>query len=338
MTWHILSIDFPPDEGGVATWAGSIADALDRAGERVVVHTRAASGVPDRPYPIRRVLGRSWARWGGWWMAAAVAPRLRPGDRLLCTTWPLAVQILPFAERLGVPTTVAWHGSDLTRPPMVSGLDRVRAGARHAPVSRYLGELLGAPFTVVPGPVDLAPPTRRGDALLVVARLTPLKGVDRALRLAHRLGRPVRVVGDGPARPALEALARELGVAATFTGAVPRDAIPWEGAWALALLSIADPAPAPPAHLGWSPPPGGAGQEGLGLVLLEAAARGIPSIGARTGGIPEAASVVIDDIADPLPELPDGEQVRRWLAAHHGPARAVEVLRRLAEGAPDRVS
>lgn len=329
MTWHIVTTDFPPRDGGVATWAHGVASALHAAGEPVLVHARESTG--SEPFPVVHMIGRSWARWGGWWAAASVIPRLRRGDRVLAATWPMATRLIGATRRLDVPLLVAWHGSDLTRPPVIPGIDAVKAAAIHVPVSAYLAGLLGVPATVLPCPVDPVARVPRGDALLVVARLGPLKGVDRALRLAARLGRPITVVGEGPSREALEATGREVGARATFTGALPRDAIPWAGTWALALLSRPDERPAPS---GWIAPPGGAGQEGLGLVLLEAAARGIPSIGARTGGIPEAASVILDDFeGGPVPTLPDADEVVAALRARHGSARTVEVLRRLVGGA-----
>lgn len=329
MTWHLVAPEYPPDVGGIATWAAATARALRDAGEDVLVHARARPGVRPAPdVPTLPMHGRSWGRWGPVWAALSVVPRLRPGDRVLCATWEMAPRLLAPARRLGVPVAVAWHGSDLTRPPRMPGLARVRAEAVHVPVSAYLGGLLGVPHVVLPMPVAPEPLAAAGDRLLVVARLTPLKGVDRALRLAARLGRPVTVVGDGPERAALERLAADLPVPVAFAGALPPDRVPWDGAWALALLSRPDPAPARPAGRGWAPPPGGEGQEGLGLVLLEAAARGIPSIGTRVGGIPEAASVIIEDPdTDPVPTLPDRASVRDRLAALHGPARTVAAFR-----------
>ncbi|MDP2310536.1 MAG: glycosyltransferase family 4 protein [Pseudomonadota bacterium] len=346
MTWHVVTTDYPPRDGGVATWAEGVARALHLAGEPVLVHAR--DGAPaDHPVPAVRMCGRSWARWGSWWAAGSVLPRLRAGDRIVAATWPMASRLLGGAARRDVPVFVAWHGSDLTRPPLVDGLDRVRRSAILIPVSAYLGGLLGQPYTVLPAPIDPLTPVPRGDRLLVVARLGPLKGGDRALRLAKRLGRPITLVGEGPAREGLEALAKDLGVDATFTGALPRDQIPWAGTWALALLSRAEASGdlsrsasrSAPTPRGWAVPPGGAGQEGLGLVLLEAAARGIPSIGSRVGGIPEAASVVLDDPEhDPIPPLPGADAVRAALVARHGSGRVVDVLRELARSRPDRVS
>ena len=276
------------------------------------MHARARSGVQlgRWPFPIVSMWGRSWRSWQGVWAAASVLPRYRAGDRVLCATWPLAVHLLGRVERLGV----AYQGSDLTRAPPIPGRERVIAGAVNLPVSRFLGGLLAAPHTVLPAPVDLAPIARRGAHLLTVARLGPLKGVDRVIRLGARLGRPVLVVGEGAARAALEGLARELRVDATFTGRLAPADIPWDGAWAVCLLSRAD--------------TDGSGAEGLGLVLLEGAARGLATLGSAVGGIPEVADIVLDDPErDAIPPLPDADAVRRRVEAHHGSVRLVATLR-----------
>lgn len=310
MRVRIVTTEYPPFLGGVATWAGGVARALAGAGHEVDVFAHLGGGESEGAFEagvsVSRLRGRSWNRWGHVWTAAQVRPRLRSDDLVFATTWPLAVHLAP-ETRLAV----AWHGSDLTRPALISGRAEVAGRAVNFPVSRYLGGILGAPHTVLPYPIEPTMPARRGDSLLVVARLNALKGVDRAIRLAARLGRPLVVVGDGPERPRLEALATELGVRADFRGATSE--VPWDGTWAAALLSRAD--------------VDGSGQEGLGLVLLEAAARGIPSIGSACGGIPEAASVVLTDpdVGD-VPELPGSDSVQDWLREHHGTARCVRAF------------
>ena len=80
----------------------------------------------------------------------------------------------------------------------------------------------------------------------------------------------------------------------------------------------------------------GLGEEGLGLVLLEAAARGVPAIGCHTGGVPEAVGpgLILED-----PDNPNVEEIRRWLQdttsrakalewvqQNHGPTRCLNVL------------
>ena len=307
MRIKVVTTEYPPHLGGVATWTAAVAGALRGAGHEVQVFAHLGGGEG-----VNRLRGRHWNRWGHAWTATQVRPRLSAGDVVLASTWPLAVYFAP-----ETPLAVAWHGSDLTRPPLIAGREKVAGRAVNFPVSRYLGSLLGERHTVLPYPIEPGPVARRGEALLVIARLGPLKGVDRAVRLAARLGRPLVVVGEGPERVRLQALAAELGVKADFRGAT-RD-IPWDGTWALAMLS--------------RPDTDGTGAEGLGLVMLEAAARGIASIGSACGGIPEAASVILaDPEQDHVPPLPSSDEVRDWLVANHGTVRCIQAFEAAFDG------
>ena len=307
---RVVTTEYPPFLGGVGTWTGAVAGALTAAGHEVDIFARF--GEPDADIPFHRLHGPSWNRWGHLWAAAALRPRLGRDDIVLCSTWPLALALRNDRRIL-----VGWHGSDLTRPALLPGRDSVAARALNLPVSRFLGGLLGGTHSVLPFPIEPMLPASRGDAILSVSRLITQKGVDRVVRLGARLGRPVVIVGDGPERSKLEALAGRLGVDARFTGAT-RD-IPWDGTWALALMS--------------RPYPDGTGAEGLGLVLLEAAARGLPTIGTAVGGIPEAASVVLHDPDhDDIPALPVADDIFAWLSTHHGVRRCVATLERAIIG------
>jgi glycosyltransferase involved in cell wall biosynthesis len=83
--------------------------------------------------------------------------------------------------------------------------------------------------------------------------------------------------------------------------------------------------------------PHGMGAEGLGLVLLEAAMMGIPSIGCRTGGVPEAVGpgLLLDNPDNPnigqvatfLADSDAGTCAHNWAREHHGPERTLHVLR-----------
>jgi glycosyltransferase involved in cell wall biosynthesis len=110
-----------------------------------------------------------------------------------------------------------------------------------------------------------------------VGRFVPIKGFDLLVAaLADVVARVpaawVLLIGDGAERAALEAQARTLGVAdrLRITGSVG-DMIP--------LLAAADVLAAPSRN------------EGMGRVLVEAMALGLPVVGTRVGGIPD----VIDD-------------------------------------------
>jgi glycosyltransferase involved in cell wall biosynthesis len=104
-------------------------------------------------------------------------------------------------------------------------------------------------------------------AVVTVARLVPEKGIDVLLRAAGAL--PVVVVGDGPERPRLERLARDLGVRASFTGDRPLERVleAYVAGDVFALLSEREP---------W------------GVVVNEAAACGLPLVlSDRVGAAPD---------------------------------------------------
>lgn len=133
-----------------------------------------------------------------------------------------------------------------------------------------------------PRPEDPNPPAGKGPGLLTVARLDAserYKGVDAVLRALPAVAASVPgirydVVGDGDDRRRLEALAAELGVAdrVRFRGRL------WPDELAKAYRDCT-------VYVMPS------SREGFGIVFLEAALFGKPSIGGRHGGTPE----VVDD-------------------------------------------
>jgi phosphatidylinositol alpha-1,6-mannosyltransferase len=120
-----------------------------------------------------------------------------------------------------------------------------------------------------------------GRWLLSVARLTRHKGIDTVLRALAAIGDRYpdlhyAVVGEGEYREALEAEARELGVAARvrFLAGVPDRDLP-------GLYNAAE------IYLGVSRLLEQR-VEGFGISLCEASACGVPVVAGRSGGIPEA--------------------------------------------------
>jgi glycosyltransferase involved in cell wall biosynthesis len=149
--------------------------------------------------------------------------------------------------------------------------------------------LTGKPSRVIPMGIDLdrfsengASARDRADSsnrLLFVGRLVEKKGVEHLIRampsiIAAAPGASLTVVGDGPRREALEREALALGVAGSivFKGALPNSELP--SFYNNADLFIA---PSVVAESGDT--------EALGVVLLEAAACGLPIIATRVGGI-----------------------------------------------------
>ena len=130
-----------------------------------------------------------------------------------------------------------------------------------------------APAPREPGPLTIG----------IVKTLAPKYGVDLLLRAFAGLtsdaelqalgdGCRLLIVGDGPQRSELEALARELGIAAqtTFAGAVAHPEVP---AW-LHRLDVY----AAPSRLD---------SESFGVAVIEASACALPVVVSDAGGLPE---------------------------------------------------
>jgi phosphatidyl-myo-inositol dimannoside synthase len=120
-----------------------------------------------------------------------------------------------------------------------------------------------------------------GRWLITVARLVGHKGFDTGLRVLAALREVFpdlryAIVGSGPMQGQLETLARDLDVGhlVRFLTDVPDEDLP-------ALYNAAE------IYLGLSRAEGLL-IEGFGISLVEASACGIPVVGARQGGIPDA--------------------------------------------------
>ena len=172
------------------------------------------------------------------------------------------------------------RGQQLTRRILVRASHA--AAGNSAQAAERLVELGWAPDRVfqVPhttnvGPFHEVARTRRyrtdeGLCVLHVGRLIPRKGVDRlisAIHCARKEGADVRlvIVGSGPEESALHAQAERLGVPAVWHGFVDQIGLPpqYAAADAFAFPTLMDP---------------------FGIVLLEAAASGLPLIASPHAG------------------------------------------------------
>ncbi|MBL8055982.1 MAG: glycosyltransferase, partial [Anaerolineales bacterium] len=200
------------------------------------------------------------------------------------------------------PVVATLHGSDLTqatRVPLVTPATRAALAAcrRVIAVSGYLAERaarLGVPparLVVVPDGVDVEAfrpaPGPREPWLVYVGALIEIKGVRHLLAalpdvLAGQPDLRLAVIGEGPQRAELEALAARLGVGdrVQWLGPQPPEVVrAWmQRARALVLPSL---------------------EEGLGVVLLEALACGTPCVGTTAGGIPDVITPDTGRLAPP---------------------------------------
>ncbi len=134
-----------------------------------------------------------------------------------------------WAERL------VWRGADVVLPVTEVLADLVRA--RGVPTERIVvipNGINEAHFAQAPSPAQAKDALGWGDALVLgfTGFVRDWHGVDKVLRWLASGQAPAHarllMVGDGPARADLEALARELGLAdrVRFTGVVPREQVP----------------------------------------------------------------------------------------------------------------
>jgi len=127
-------------------------------------------------------------------------------------------------------------------------------------------------------------PAARGEVILSVGRLREHKGFHHAIRAFARIAPEFPraryvIVGAGPYEPELRALADEVGLSERIVFAGPRR--PPDAFYALADVFVT---------VTWDVP---AEPEGFGMVFLEAAVFGVPSIAGNLGGMTEA---VIDGV------------------------------------------
>lgn len=284
-------------------------------GERVLRDGLPLAGLeimtllPDDAPPWQRLAFRLARRWGR--PHPGVLRRLRSlGAELVHAHFgPSAIDIWPYARELGLPMLVTLHGYDInihrtwwesgqggrrqrSYPAKLLRLAREsdvhfiavseaiarRAVAYGIPRDKislhYIGvdTALFAPNVASTGP--------RAKRVLFVGRLVEKKGTTYLLQAFARVRKRVPdaelvIVGDGPLRAQLEQQAVDLGIAAIFTGALPGERIRHEMAKARVLCL-----PSVTASNGDA--------EGLGLVLLEAQASGLPVVTSARGGAEEA--------------------------------------------------
>jgi colanic acid/amylovoran biosynthesis glycosyltransferase len=227
------------------------------------------------------------------------------------------VYALPLARQLEIPLVTTFHGFDATLStaallgspawanyPLFRGrlarqgalflcasaFIRERVLAMGFPAARTQVHYIGVDCTAI-RPRDAAEET---STILHVARLVEVKGTEYLIRgFAELAARNAEVrldiIGDGPLRASLKTLARSLGLEqrVRFLGALPHSQV-------LAAMRMAAMLVLPSVRTA-------SGRvEGLGMVLLEAAATGLPAIGSRIGGIPE--SVVDGETGFLVPE------------------------------------
>lgn len=347
MTHLLVTNDFPPKLGGIQSYLWDLWSRLDPSTFAVLTidHDDAAAFDAAAPFRIERLRMPMLLPLPS--VARAIDSLAREIGATLVVLDP-ALPLGTIGRSLSLPYAVVLHGAEITVPARLPGmaalLRRVLGGASLlvsgggyalGEARRLLGERL-PPAVVVPPGVDtrrfrpLAADERyaarlelglpaEGRLVVSVSRLVPRKGMDVLIEAAGLLGdtRPdltVAIGGTGRDLPRLTARARRSGAPVRFLGRVADDDLP-------RLIGAAD-VFAMLCRTRWL----GLEQEGFGIVFLEAAAGGIPSLAGRSGGAGEAVlhgrtGLVVDRPGDvvvaaaALAELLDDEERRGRLGA-----------------------
>ena len=338
---------FPPKLGGIENLMGGLAQGLASTGKTVKVFADASSDPGHFP-------GFAVTRYGGfkplrrlrkaWDVTRAASANGVEG--IFADSW-------KSVERLGrvtVPVSVLAHGMEFPASPSPSKSRRIRAAlsrARTVIASSSYTATLVSPYlepdrtklVVINPPIGPQPEPPAGETgaldaiikgrspvLATLCRLEPRKGIDSVMRalpalIARHPNLIYLVAGGGDDRQRLEGLAQELGIsnAVAFLGAV-------NDTRKAALYTSADVFAMPTRREGNS-------VEGFGIVYLEAAWYGLPSLATRDGGALDA----VRDGETGLLCLPRdtndvAEKLDRLIADATGQRRMAEAARKRAQG------
>jgi glycosyltransferase involved in cell wall biosynthesis len=245
------------------------------------------------------------------------------------TSWAKGVIVPPGAVHVSYINTVSrfvfderryvgGFGAGMLARPLIASLadwDRkaaqrpTRFVANSQNVADRVRRYYGRDADVLPCPVDVDRFTvgrGTGTYVVVVARLLAYKRVDLAIRACARAGVALHVVGTGPHEAALRALAA--GTGTTFHGYIDDAAVN-------ALVGDARAVILP-------------GEEDFGLVPLEAAAAGTPTIAYRAGG---ACETIRDGVTGTFFEEQTDESLAAAIATFDRSRFATAVLRAHAQ-------
>lgn len=294
----LVTLDYPPETGGVARYLGDLVEASQNKMRVIVPETHATRG-PGQ-IETREML---WRYWPHWWPMVRIIRQLDRTREVVLVSHVFPVGVAAFISWLmgGPAYTVLFHGLDLK---LISSfwkrclLSLVCFGAKSLMVNslatkKILREklLLGKRKNAIiatPG-VKPRPYMDKREAreklgleysrpvVLSISRLVPRKGIDVTLEAIGMLQKKQEltyvVSGDGMDYPRLLACAETADAQVEWKKLDDEEKWTWLAACDVFCLPVRETEN---------------DMEGFGIVYLEAAAAGRPTIAGKSGGAAEA--------------------------------------------------
>lgn len=309
----LLTENWPPRVGGIERYLTGIAEHLVEHEVTVIApfDSPAFGGIAQgKPFDFRVIRKRFyWPMWPKWlplyFSLKKIAAENKP-DIIICGKALVEGRIAKILKKsLGIPYVVCTYGMEIATWQNLPRIQRkLKSVLHHANAVLYINKqtkqeliTLGVPennlHELYPGvdndsllkmnnPEDvLKKYSIHAPYIISVARLVKRKGMDdlieafAGLNIARQSGGPALVlVGDGPERKSLEKLAKKLNANVIFVGQISDEDV--RALYTKAKLFALTPKELPGDF------------EGFGIVYLEAAFFGLPTIGTKTGGVAQA--------------------------------------------------
>ena len=326
MKLWLIAENWPPRVGGIERYLHGIASHIPQGGIRVFAPKESHQGGVDEPYVTRKRFFWKplWPSWLPLFVSLKKQALTSRPDVILCGKALMEGRIALFLKRImGIPYVVCTYGMEIaTWSSQPKNRKRLVTVLTHADKVLCINkqtqqelETLGVPVDrlaiLYPGihPETLAKAENTqevlakykisGPYILTVARLVKRKGIDDLIQAYANLTSekiPLVIVGDGPEKESLAAQAKTIGDTIIFTGAVSDTEL--HTLYANATLFALTPKELPGDY------------EGFGIVYMEAAYYGLPTLGTTTGGVSEA---VEDGVTGILAQPGNIESISRGL-------------------------
>ncbi len=317
----LIAENWPPRVGGIENYLTGIASHIQEGSITVFAPSETADSKEDESYVIRKRFSWKplWPAWLPLFLSLKKLALTKKPDVIICGKALVEGRIANLLKKsLGIPYVVCTYGMEIATWSTAGRVrQQLETVLQNADAVLYINEktkqeLLGLGVSennlvaLYPG-IDTQKLSVMSDSdavlkkynitkpyVLSVARLVERKGIDDLIHAFTNLAQTdtqLVIAGDGPERTSLEKIA---GDNIVFLGKVSDEEL--HALYANATIFALTPKELPGDY------------EGFGIVYIEAAFFGVPVIGTRTGGVPEAIQENVTGlIAEPgnIPSIQD---------------------------------